>query len=223
MDDLLSRIQKNIKDMADTLTQDDDVLRVPAVSLSVTGNIQAGKSVVVFTGFAGQSLTLPQAKAQGQNVSAQIIVVNTSANAVTIIPTIGDTINSILSLSVPGGVAVLLSSDGITKWLSILGPGGTGGGGGGAGTLTDFTVDLGHSNRSGHFDITGLAGLTVGKNVLIVQTAQPIATKGNARDEFEFDDIQFTGYVVNAATIRVYWNAKGTVVGIYAAAYQVAA
>lgn len=86
----------------------------------------------------------------------------------------------------------------------------------------DFTKDLGIA-RSGTFDITGLSGLTPGKNVAVVQTAQPIASKGNARDEFEMDHIQATGYVVDATTIRVYWNASGVAVGTYAFAYQVGA
>lgn len=86
--------------------------------------------------------------------------------------------------------------------------------------LTDFTKDLGNA-YSGTFDITGLSGLTPGKNVTVVQTAQAIASKGNARDEFEMSDIQLTGYVVDAATIRVYWNADDIVVGTYAFAYAV--
>ena len=98
-----------------------------------------------------------------------------------------------------------------------------GGGGGGGLGFTDFTKDLGTSNSSGHFDLTGLSGLTAGKDVLVVQTAQPIASKGNARDEFEMDNIEATGYVVDAATIRVYWHAPSVVVGIYAFAYQVSA
>lgn len=95
---------------------------------------------------------------------------------------------------------------------------------GGAGlTFTDFTKDLGASNRAGHFDITGLAGLTAGRDVALWQTAQPVASKGNARDEFEMDAIELTGYVVDAATIRAYWQAPSTVVGIYAFGFQVSA
>lgn len=86
--------------------------------------------------------------------------------------------------------------------------------------LTDFTQNLGTA-QAGTFDITGLSGLTAGKNVVVVQTAQAIASKGNARDEFEMSDIQLTGYVVDAATIRVYWNADDIVVGTYAFAYAV--
>lgn len=86
----------------------------------------------------------------------------------------------------------------------------------------DFTVDLGAGRRSGTFDIAA-AGFTVGKNVTIVQTAQPIASKGNARDEFEMDAIVVTGYVLDASTIRAFWfSANGSVVvGTYAFAYGV--
>lgn len=94
-------------------------------------------------------------------------------------------------------------------------------GGGGGATYTAFTKDLGAARRSGTFDITGLSGLTAEKVVAIVQTAAAIATKGNARDEPEMDQIQATGYVVDATTIRAYWWAPGVVVGNYNFAYQV--
>lgn len=87
----------------------------------------------------------------------------------------------------------------------------------------EFTQDLGAAKSSGTFDITGLTGLTSDKVVHIVQTASPIASKGNARDEAEFDMIELTGYVFNSSTIRAYWRAPGVVVGTYAFAYQVGA
>lgn len=87
----------------------------------------------------------------------------------------------------------------------------------------EFTKDLGTDRSSGTFDITGLSGLTADKIVHLVQTASPIASKGNARDEAEFDQIDLTGYVLNASTIRAYWWAPGIVVGDYAFAYQVGA
>jgi hypothetical protein len=127
-DDVLQRIQKNIIDAVNTLTKDDDILRVPVVTMVATGNIQAGKSVVVFTGSANQTLTLPQSKAQGASVSAVLVVLNTSAVATTIIPTGGDTVNGLLTLSLAAGVAVYLTSDGVNKWLAISGPGGAAGG-----------------------------------------------------------------------------------------------
>lgn len=92
---------------------------------------------------------------------------------------------------------------------------------GGGGSYTDFTKNLGVSRRSGTFDITGLSGLTADKVVSIVQTAAPIASKGNARDEPEMDLITATGYVVNATTIRAYWQSAGVMVGDHAFAFQV--
>lgn len=83
----------------------------------------------------------------------------------------------------------------------------------------DFIKNIG-AGTSGHFDITGLSNLTAGKDVELVQTAQPIPSKGNARDEFEMDNIELTGYAVDATTIRVYWHASGLVTGDYAFAYR---
>jgi hypothetical protein len=87
--------------------------------------------------------------------------------------------------------------------------------------MTAFTKDLGAARQSGTFDITGLSGLTADKVVTIVQTAAQIASKGNARDESEMDQIKLTGYVVDASTIRAYWQAPSVVVGTYAFAYSV--
>lgn len=93
--------------------------------------------------------------------------------------------------------------------------------GGGGSVYTEFTKDLGVARRSGTFNITGLSGLTADKVVSIVQTAAPIASKGNARDEPEMDLIRATGYVVNTTTIRAYWQAQGVMVGSYNFAFQV--
>ena len=103
----------------------------------------------------------------------------------------------------------------------IPGPQGNTGSTGPAAIMTDFTKDLGAADRSGTFDITGLSGLTTDKVVTVIQTAAKITSKGDARDEFEMDNIQLTGYVVDANTIRVYWQAPSVVVGTYAFAYQV--
>lgn len=113
------------------------------------------------------------------------------------------------------------SSGVATEFLNGLGGYSVPAGGGGGSAYTDFTKDLGVSRRSGTFDITGLSGLTVDKVVSIVQTAVPIASKGNARDEPEMDLIRATGYVVNATTIRAYWQAQGVMVGSYNFAFQV--
>lgn len=88
---------------------------------------------------------------------------------------------------------------------------------------TAFTQDLGAAQSSGTFDITGLAGLTVGKYVDIQQTAASIASKGSAQDEGQFDAIEAWGIVLDAATIRAQWRATGVAVGTYAFAYLVSA
>jgi hypothetical protein len=81
-----------------------------------------------------------------------------------------------------------------------------GGGGGGGLAFTTVEKDLGAQGLwSGSFDITGLAGLVAGKQVLVVQKPGPYTGKGNREDEVEMDVVQATGYVVDAATIRVFW------------------
>jgi len=80
--------------------------------------------------------------------------------------------------------------------------------------FTNVTADLGVARRSGTFDIAG-SGLTPGNPVIIFQSMGAISAKGDARDEAEFDLISATGYVVDASTIRVIWNASGVVVGNY--------
>ena len=86
--------------------------------------------------------------------------------------------------------------------------------------LTPFTKDLGVDRRSGTFDLTVTSvniSSSVGRTVTVVQTTDPIVSKGNARDEIEMDMILASGYVLNSNTIRVYWfSANGSiVVGTY--------
>lgn len=91
----------------------------------------------------------------------------------------------------------------------------------GSGAMTALVQDLGVARRSGTFDITGLSGLVADRVVTIVQTAAAVASKGNARDEPEMDQVQATGYVVDATTIRAYWQAPNVVVGNVAFGYLV--
>lgn len=115
---------------------------------------------------------------------------------------------------VGSGVSVAMSGTQLTRaTVTISGSGGL--------TVTDFTTNLGVARRSGTFDITGLSGLTTDKNVFVMQTSQQISSKGNARDEPEMDQIQVSGYVLNATTIRCFWWAPSVVVGTYAFAYAV--
>lgn len=111
------------------------------------------------------------------------------------------------------GAGVTASVSGTIATVNV--PGGSGSG------WSHFTQDLGTGRMGGTFDVTGLSGLTADQYVDVRQTARAIASKGNARDEAEMDQIEATGYVVDATTIRVYWNAPSFVVGTYAFAYLV--
>jgi hypothetical protein len=74
----------------------------------------------------------------------------------------------------------------------------------------------------GTFDITGLSGLTANKPVYIQQAPGPYPGKGDRQDEAEMDGIDVNAYVVDANTIRAYWNANpGPVVGSFTFIYLV--
>lgn len=79
------------------------------------------------------------------------------------------------------------------------------------------------ARRSGHAQITGLAGLTAGKQVLIEQAPGPYTGKGTRTDEAEMDAISATAVVLNAGTIDVYWNSQYRVRGNYKFNYLVMA
>ncbi len=119
-DQALQSIQKNLIDALNVLTSDDDILRVPIVTYPVTSVIPAGKSVVAFTGVTGQTLTLPPAASQGVNISSLLAILNTSANTLTITPSAGNTVSGGMSITVATGMAVILVSDGISKWLKAV-------------------------------------------------------------------------------------------------------
>lgn len=92
-------------------------------------------------------------------------------------------------------------------------------------TLTTVEVSLGSApdaRRSGSFTITG-AGLTIGKAVLIQQASGPYTGKGAREDEAEMDPVSVTGKVLDATTIRCYWNSPNRVRGNYKFNYLVSA
>ncbi len=105
----------------------------------------------------------------------------------------------------------------ITQQINVLNAGASGV------AFIPFTMDLGAGRSSGSFDLSVFTGLTISKHVQIVQTAAPIAAKGDARDEAEMDSIIAVGYVHSPTTIRVFWRATGVVVGPYNFAYLVSA
>jgi hypothetical protein len=120
-DELSNRFQINVKDAIDKLAADHDLLSVPVTSLSATGPIAAGKSVVVYRGNPGAVLSLPPASAQGPSTSAIVLVGNASNSAVTLRATVKDTINGKASISQAAGTVTLLVNDGVSKWWAVIG------------------------------------------------------------------------------------------------------
>lgn len=76
------------------------------------------------------------------------------------------------------------------------------------------------ARRSGHFDITGLSGLSGFSGVRVYQSDTPGTNKGALHDEPEFEQIQFIASLIGDTTIRVRWLANGPVVGNYNLVYQ---
>lgn len=76
--------------------------------------------------------------------------------------------------------------------------------------------------RSGHFDITGLTGLTAGKPVMIQQAVGPYTGKGSLADEAEMDQVLVSASVLSATTVRAYWVSTGFVIGNFKFNYMVA-
>lgn len=114
----------------------------------------------------------------------------------------------------PGGTTTFLRADG-----TFAAP---------VASLTLTTVELSvattpQTRRSGHLQITGLAGLTAGKPVLVQQAAGPYTGKGTRTDEAEMDMLTVAGVVLNATTIDLYWQSKYQVRGNFKFNYAVAA
>lgn len=107
--------------------------------------------------------------------------------------------------------------------FSIHKLGGIKGDTGPAGSLSFATVevDLGSVPMgSGSFVISGLSGLTTGREVLVTHAAAQPTGKGT--DEGEMDMILAHGVVASATTIQVYWQAvPGPVAGNFKFNYNV--
>jgi hypothetical protein len=69
------------------------------------------------------------------------------------------------------------------------------------------------TRRSGHLQITGLAGLVAGRPVLVRQAAGPYTGKGTRADEADMDTLSVVGKVLNATTIDIYWRSMSQVHG----------
>lgn len=119
-DDLSNRFQQNVKAALETLSSDDDILRLPATFLVATAPIPPGKSVVVYQGKSGATLTLSLASAQGPSVAAVVMFANESTGAVTLQASGSDKVNGATTLSVASGALVTLVADGVTSWLALV-------------------------------------------------------------------------------------------------------
>jgi hypothetical protein len=69
--------------------------------------------------------------------------------------------------------------------------------------------------RGGIFIITGLTGLTIGKQIIINQAATNYTGKGTRIDESQMDTIIAKAFVESATTIKVYWRSERMVKGFY--------
>lgn len=106
-----------VKDAVEKLAADHDVVSSPVANIVTSGNIPPGAFAVAFTGGPSQTLSLPPANVLGANVAAVVLFLNTSPNAVTLVPSRGDSLNGSTSLSVASNVLAFLASDGVSKWL----------------------------------------------------------------------------------------------------------
>lgn len=99
--------------------------------------------------------------------------------------------------------------------IGVAGSSGTSGTNGTNGANTSYTTiekDLGSYKKSGKFNITS-TGLTIGKQVIILQATGPYTNKGTLADECQMDQIYCQGVVTSSTNIDVYWNSNTTVKG----------
>lgn len=187
----------------------------------------------------------------GAATPLQLVDTGANGSATVGFPTQGP--NTILAGPTTGGAATpsfrgLVSADipnldtaKITTGLMTQARLGTGSVGGGAKFLADdqtykavtasvaFTtaeVSLGAAplaRRSGRVQITGLAGLTIGKPVYVQQAAGPYTGKGTRADEAEMDRVNFVGYVTAADKIDLFWQSQTRVRGNFKVNYLVGA
>ncbi len=112
----MSRVQDNLAVAINQLTADDDLIRSPVVRFASSGTIPVGAAVVVYAGGPTQTLTLPPAAAQGKNVGCVLLVLNTSASAVTLARSAADLLAGGATASLAAGALAILASDGASNW-----------------------------------------------------------------------------------------------------------
>lgn len=83
-------------------------------------------------------------------------------------------------------------------------------------------INLGtHPYYSGHFDISGLSGLTIGDTALVWQVPGPYTGKSPIGDDAEWDSINPSGRATSTSNIHCYWTANGPVSGNFKFAFQI--
>jgi hypothetical protein len=113
-----------VRDAIEVLAADHDVISSVVKVLVATGPVPAGASVVAYSGGPSRTLTLPPANALGTSTSSVVILLNLATVSVTVVPSRGDTINGLTSLSVSAGAMAILASDGVNRWLVPVSSGG---------------------------------------------------------------------------------------------------
>lgn len=72
--------------------------------------------------------------------------------------------------------------------------------------INSIEVDLGNiAKHSGSFNVSG-GPFTAAKQVVILQAAGPYSNKGTREDEAEMDVLSVVAYVLNATTLKAFWN-----------------
>lgn len=87
-------------------------------------------------------------------------------------------------------------------------------------TMIDVTL-CSVARYAGSFEITGLAGLTIGKPVMVMQLPGPYVNKGTLADEAELGMVNASGFVSAADKIAVVWQSASMMMGSVKLAYAV--
>ena len=116
VDPEVSRLMDNVRDALDDLSAAQDVASYPVAFLIASGPVPPSAAIVNFTGGASQTLTLPPASGHGASVGAVLMVMNTSASTVTVVPSRGDAINGGTSVTLATNTVRVFVSNGQAAW-----------------------------------------------------------------------------------------------------------
>lgn len=99
-------------------------------------------------------------------------------------------------------------------------------GNGSSSSVTEFSIQevsvSTKPRKSGKFTISG-TGMTVGKQVIILQATGPYTGKGTLADESEMDGLIVKGYVRSDTEIQCYWTSDTYVIGNFKFNYLISA